>query len=194
MQSIDINSSSIRQPDTWDTIGPYAVGAAHVVDGAMLVTGVCQVAKIGIRGIVSALAKNSVALEETATKIAVGQAVKSVGVEGGAASAHNVVQLERLRASLAAKEITDAERVASGLKDDPMHRAASFLSKQQLEAGRVFGIRGGDGLKRTLLQTPGSIDGQSGIFEFILEPHGVISHQRFIRGGRITGLPNQIIR
>ncbi len=90
-----------------------------------------------------------------------------------------------------AEQILNAERISSGLKADASHRAASFLSKEQLQAGQVFPLRGGDGVERTLLQTPGGLNGKNGIYEYIYDSAGKVTHQRFIEGGTVTGLPNQ---
>ncbi len=115
--------------------------------------------------------------------------------EGGEISnseAKNVAQFEKYRSSLAAKEIINAERVDTALtKTDKNHLAASFLSEEQLAAGKVFSLKGGDGVQRTLLQTKGKLDGKEGVFEYILEPNGKVSHQLF-KKGRMNGVPIKI--
>ena len=113
--------------------------------------------------------------------------------EGGKNSAHNVDQYEKLKSSYAADEIMNAERVRSALKDDPAHRAASFLSKEQLASGKTYSFTGGDGSSYILLQTKGKMDGNQGIFEYILNSKGQVTHQRFINGGTYTGFPNQVV-
>ncbi len=93
--------------------------------------------------------------------------------------------------SQTADDILRAERSGSGLKEDAGHRAASFLSKDQLSSGQTFPLRGADGVQRTLLQTRGEMNGKPGVYEYILDPSKGVTHQRFIEGGNITGLPNQ---
>ncbi|MDO4906507.1 MAG: hypothetical protein Q3970_01765, partial [Neisseria sp.] len=95
-----------------------------------------------------------------------------------------------LRSQIADK-IWTFNRTGSALKPDSAHRAASFLSKRQLESGKIFTITGKDGVKRTLLQTEGSFNGKKGIYEYIVDKSNNVTHQRFIEGGKITGKPNQ---
>ena len=96
--------------------------------------------------------------------------------------------------SEAAGKIVKADRTGTGLvKTDSSHRAASYLSQEQLATGKTFNIPGGDGVQRTLLQTTGELTGKVGIYEYILGPNGMVSHQRFIKGGIINGVPNQVV-
>jgi hypothetical protein len=60
------------------------------------------------------------------------------------------------------------------------------------EKGRLFTIRGGDGKSYNLTQMKGAVDGKSGIFEWLVNSKGELTNQRFIPGGRITGVPNQV--
>ena len=86
-----------------------------------------------------------------------------------------------------------------------------------------YKIKGGDGIERTLYQLEGgmkyykftvdkdkkligdaginvmdigrmSIQNNDGIFEWLVEPNGDISHRRFIKGGTLTGYTNQIVK
>jgi hypothetical protein len=47
---------------------------------------------------------------------------------------------------------------------------------------------GGDGVKRTLIQLPGNVNGVDGRFEWIIDGDR-ITHQMFVRGGGINGVP-----
>jgi hypothetical protein len=88
--------------------------------------------------------------------------------------------------------MSQMERVGSGLKEDAYHRSTSWVVDNP--AAQRFTIRGGDGVARELYQLPGAVNDKPGVFEWIVDRSGsepVINHQRFIPGGRMTGLPNQ---
>jgi intein/homing endonuclease len=101
----------------------------------------------------------------------------------------NAADLARYRAALSQQEIEGAPRIGSALKSDPMHRAPTFVIGQIGDDATVFGITGGDGVKRTLTQMPGWVNGQAGVFEWIIED-GNLVHQRFIPGAPVSGVPN----
>jgi len=90
-----------------------------------------------------------------------------------------------------AKQLATAERIGSALKADPTHRAASLGLDDVAKAGQSFSLTGGDGVTRTLIQAPGGMNGKAGIFEYIINKEGQVTHQRFIEGGVINGVPNQ---
>lgn len=84
------------------------------------------------------------------------------------------------------------DRTGSGLREDLYHRATSWAVGDP-EATQ-FALRGGDGVERELYQIRGQLNGRDGIFEWIIDRSGgdpMIVHQRFIPGGRVSGVPNQ---
>jgi filamentous hemagglutinin len=94
----------------------------------------------------------------------------------------------------AANTIVNAERTGTAAsKSDASHRSASYLTQEELSAGKTFTITGGDGVQRTLLQTEGGLNGTMGIYEYIIDTNGAVSHQRFISNGVINGIPNQVV-
>jgi RHS repeat-associated protein len=104
---------------------------------------------------------------------------------GKASSAVNFVGNKIFSANVmspaqAAQKIRVATRVGTALnKTDKFHRAGSFLSETQLAQGTTSNLVGGDGVRRTLLEVAGELDGVKGIYEFILQPDGTVSHQCF---------------
>jgi RHS repeat-associated protein len=88
--------------------------------------------------------------------------------------------------------MSQMERVGSGLKGDLFHRSVSWVVDNP--AAQKFAITGGDGVARDLYQLPGELNGKPGVYEWIVDRSGsepVITHQRFIPGGSLTGGPNQ---
>jgi len=86
--------------------------------------------------------------------------------------------------------ITNAERIGSATKADLYHRAASYLTTEQLAMGQTFNIVGADKASYTLLQVAGELNGKSGVFEYIMNSSGEVTHQLFKIGGIINGIPN----
>lgn len=85
-----------------------------------------------------------------------------------------------LDTSYVAKKIVNADRVGTAAsKTDIYHLAGSFLTEAQLSEGTAVYITGGDGIQRILLQVEGAVNGVKGVFEFILQPNGTVSHQLF---------------
>ncbi len=87
------------------------------------------------------------------------------------------------------------ERTGTALtRSDAFHRSVSWVVDNP--AAQRFAIKGGDGVPRELYQLPGEVNGKSGVFEWIIDRSGsnpVINHQRFIPGGSINGVPNQVV-
>ncbi|MEP3244604.1 MAG: RHS repeat-associated core domain-containing protein, partial [Sneathiella sp.] len=60
------------------------------------------------------------------------------------------------------------------------HNFPSLIDKQA-DAATVRKITGGDGISRTKVELPGSINGKDGNFSWIIEPDNTINHRQFER-------------
>ncbi len=90
-------------------------------------------------------------------------------------------------------DLSKADRVGSAMKDDIMHRSATFGTKLNSELHN-FSCVGKDGKNYTLYQRKGIMNEKPGIFEYVQNEDGKITHQRFIKNGLITGTPNQKVK
>ncbi|WP_282611298.1 polymorphic toxin-type HINT domain-containing protein [Pelagibius sp. Alg239-R121] len=88
------------------------------------------------------------------------------------------------------KDLLNAEPVGSALKGDKHHNAATFMRKDAANNGTHFKITGGDGVVRDLTQIQGNLNGVPGRYEYIVEGGNRLTHQRFVEGGTINGIPN----
>ena len=85
--------------------------------------------------------------------------------------------------------IVNSKRTGSATKTDS-HYAFPDIIDNYAGHAKSFLIKGGDGITRMLYQIEGSLNGKSGIFEWILDNKQGVTHRRFIKGGEITGRPN----
>ena len=57
------------------------------------------------------------------------------------------------------------------------------------ESGTAFEIVGADGNPATLTQVAGELNGVAGRFGYIVNEAGELTHQFFVSGGAINGIP-----
>ncbi|WP_349681644.1 DUF637 domain-containing protein [Pseudomonas sp. UBA6562] len=183
-----VSSSPEEMKDLVDRVSAVVSGGVQDVtidlDIALAMTGTGAVLR-------ALLAKRVIRARAEAGEKALSDVASASEIEGrGPAS--NAALFEKLRAGYSAQEIKNAQPIGSALKDDPLHRAPSYVTEQIPEKGRFFTIRGGDGKTYNLTQMEGEVDGKLGIFEWLVNSKGELTHQRFIPAGRITGTPNQV--
>lgn len=107
------------------------------------------------------------------------------------------VRVERAAAKAAdeAPGVSGLSRTGSALKADPHHAFPNLVDNFARDAKRFeIPTRGPGGQvvrKSELFQVEGSLQGRSGVFEWIVD-QDKITHRRFIPGGTVTGFPNQV--
>jgi RHS repeat-associated protein len=85
--------------------------------------------------------------------------------------------------------LKSAEPVGSALKDDLYHQGATWMRDVAAEKGTAFSIIGADGNPATLIQMEGNFNGVVGRYDYIVDSSGELTHQMFVKGGKINGVP-----
>ena len=86
--------------------------------------------------------------------------------------------------------IANGDRIGSALKRDAYHNAPSWVDPNGIAVnGQEFSITGGDGVIRTLVQSPATVNSIAGRVEWLINSDGTIGHQLFVEGGSINGVP-----
>ncbi|UXB39876.1 RHS repeat-associated core domain-containing protein [Stenotrophomonas maltophilia] len=106
------------------------------------------------------------------------------GAGGAGVAASNALSVE-------GRALLNSRPVGSALKADAGHNSATFMRETAAEAGVHTPLTGGDGVVRTLTQLPGELNGKAGRFEYIVDKAGDLTHQRFVEGGSMNGIPNK---
>jgi hypothetical protein len=108
-----------------------------------------------------------------------------VGKSHGGIWVHNTCRL-----SPEGEALQNAVPVGSALKGDPYHNRATFMRQEAAENGTHFPLLDDAGnVDRTLTQLSGEMNGTAGRFEYIVNKAGELTHQMFVRGGSINGVP-----
>ena len=71
------------------------------------------------------------------------------------------------------------EKVKLQMTQDINHGFPTMIDDIVGTYGKVGNIVGGDGIKRTVVELPGAINGNSGIFQYIIESDGITVNHRF---------------
>ena len=79
-----------------------------------------------------------------------------------------------------AYQVLNGDRIGSGLKDDIYHRAPSWVTKEELLNAKITVTVGGDGHPYFHIEVPAVVNDMAGIFEYIVDSYGKVTHQLFI--------------
>ncbi|MGL4316604.1 MAG: hypothetical protein ACRCTL_08320 [Pseudomonas sp.] len=152
-----------------------------------------------------ALRKLSSALKNAKIKIASkvtgrGTAARIVELEKPKAVPHealNVPTTPPRKVTVVENDVLNNPRAGSANKKDTLHSFNDIIDNYAGDAKKFEIPTKGPGgqIARTsdLYQIEGSLNGEDGIFEWIVDS-GNVTHRRFIPNGKITGFPNQVAK
>jgi hypothetical protein len=98
--------------------------------------------------------------------------------------------LEHIKYELMGLIPVSATPVEKALQSDVFHRAPTFMRDEAAALGTKFEIAGDDTTQYVLTQINGAVNGTKGVFEYIVNSAGDLTHQLFKPGGIINGIPN----
>ena len=119
---------------------------------------------------------------EIGSAIAVGTA-RAVAINSGS----NILRGAAAREAGAA--LSAAPLVGSALKADLYHSIPTMIRDIASKYGTSFKRTGADGKAFTLTQIDGAVNGKKGVFEFIVDGGGRLTHQLFKEGRVVDGKP-----
>jgi len=100
-------------------------------------------------------------------------------------------------ASKVANPLAGLSRTGKALKTDLYHAFPDIIDNSVTAAQKFsLPIKGPGGQvvrSGELYQVGGSLNKESGVFEWIIDA-GSVTHRRFIPGGTVTGFPNQVVK
>jgi RHS repeat-associated protein len=79
------------------------------------------------------------------------------------------------------ERLLNAIPVGSALKDDPYHRAATFVRAEAVFFARFQSLKGNDGQMYLHAFLPGTVNDQRGNFHYVIDGMGRLTHQSFER-------------
>jgi hypothetical protein len=171
---------SYQEPSWWQKVWRFLKG-----DGLKTLEGIPP-GKLLIGA--AAAIRNADKLSDVAKALEKGAAV---GDDAVRASLRGAEEVAKKALSVEGKALLNANPIGSALKADKDHLAATFMREEAAVNGTNFAIEGGDGAIRTLTQLPGELNGVAGRYEYLVDGFNNLTHQRFIRGGSINGIPNK---
>jgi hypothetical protein len=77
------------------------------------------------------------------------------------------------------KEFNYSDKVIKQMDGDIYHGFPNMIDDMAQRYGMVGKITGKDGIERTVIELPGFLNGTNGVYQYIIEPNGMVNHRLF---------------
>lgn len=115
-------------------------------------------------------------------------------LKGGSGHVRSTQRMEQVKIIGPDGQPKLVNKKVEGIRDvnmdvDVYHSAPIYMQDRIAQDGRVFALKDNGGKQKTLIQMEGGVNDKDGIFEYIVDENGLLVHQIFIPGGKVTGVP-----